>query len=62
METQITEVTDKPKYRFCWHCGRQLRGNFFATYNNAEDGHEYIVHRDCKEILDGKWFDYKKGE
>jgi hypothetical protein len=48
----------KPRVRFCWHCGRQLRANFYREYK-AKDGHTYIVHAECREILDGESFDHK---
>ena len=35
----------KPKYRFCWACNRQLRGNFHRVC--VVDDHEVIVHADC---------------
>lgn len=44
---------EKPKYRFCWHCGKQLRANFYQEFTD-EHGYTYIVHRQCKEVLDGK--------
>lgn len=44
-------VKEQPKYKFCWHCGRKLRANFYREYQN-EDGHTYIVHKECKEFLE----------
>lgn len=49
----------KPKTKFCWHCAKQLRANFFREYK-AEDGNIYIVHAACKEILENNLFDFTK--
>ena len=38
--------------KFCWHCARQFRGNLSYQYT-ASDGNTYLVHKDCKEILEG---------
>jgi hypothetical protein len=44
-------IETKPKTKFCWHCGRQLRGNFFREYQNPDDSHTYTVHAQCYEQL-----------
>lgn len=38
----------KPRVRFCWHCGRKLRGNHHAVII-GQDGFDRIVHKSCKE-------------
>lgn len=35
----------KPRVRFCWDCGRQLRGNHHIEVE--VDGHLRILHKDC---------------
>lgn len=37
----------KPRVRFCWYCGRQLRGNHFVEVER--DGHMRILHKTCAE-------------
>jgi hypothetical protein len=39
----------KPRVRFCFECGRKLRGNHFIE---AEvDGHKRIFHKSCIEVM-----------
>ena len=35
----------KPIIRFCWHCGRNLRGNHFAEVEVV--GEMKILHKGC---------------
>ena len=39
----------KPRVRFCWDCGRQLRGNHHIE--KEVDGHLRILHKACYENL-----------
>ena len=40
----------KPRVRFCWSCGRKLRGNHFVE--KEIDGHKRILHKTCAETFD----------
>ena len=40
----------RPKYRLCWLCNRQFRGNHFTAI--TIDGHERHVHKTCAEEYD----------
>lgn len=51
-------IKEKPRVGFCWHCGNRLRANFYREYI-SEDGHTYIVHAECLDILKGEIFDHK---
>ena len=44
-ETNVT----KPRVRFCWECGRQLRGNHHVEVE--VDGHNRILHKYCYQKL-----------
>ena len=35
----------KPRYRFCWVCSRQIRGNYFSEV--PIDGFNRVVHKHC---------------
>lgn len=37
---------EKPRVRFCWECGRKLRGSSFR-YLDPGDGIERVVHVQC---------------
>ena len=41
---------DKPRVRFCWHCGRQLWGRHHKKI--LVDGNETIVHEGCVKRID----------
>lgn len=32
----------------CWHCGRKLRGKYFAVF--MAEGHERVFHKSCLKI------------
>lgn len=53
-----TTQKEKPRLNFCWHCGRKLRASFYREYS-SDDGHTYIVHAECLDILNGEIFDHK---
>jgi hypothetical protein len=38
-------MSEKPKIRFCWECGRKLQGNHFAE--EKIEGHIRILHKKC---------------
>ena len=40
----------KPRYRFCWSCGRQLYGNAHRVRHMK--GNEVILHADCAAEMD----------
>jgi len=40
----------KPKYRLCWLCNRQFRGNHFTV--RTIDGHIRHIHKTCAEDHD----------
>lgn len=45
---------DRPRYRYCWRCNRQLRGNHFAEVE-VEGGAVVIMHKECaQDEVDGK--------
>lgn len=46
----------KPRVRFCWECGRKLRGNHFAE--QMVDGHLRILHKDCWRMIKNGLRDY----
>ena len=41
------DTAAKPRYRFCWVCSRQLRGNFHRVC--LVNGHEVITHANCAD-------------
>jgi len=41
-----------PRVRFCWLCGKKLRGNSFAERD--VDGHVRILHLTCSNSLDSE--------
>jgi hypothetical protein len=40
----------KPRVRFCWECGKKLRGNHFIEVEI--DGHKRILHKACIEVYE----------
>lgn len=38
-------MSEKPRVRFCWECGRKLCGNHFAEAKI--EGHFRILHKQC---------------
>lgn len=45
----MTEENIKPRVRFCWECGRKLRGNYFVEVKF--EGHNRIMHKQCWKWL-----------
>jgi hypothetical protein len=39
----------KPRVRFCWECGRKLRGNHHVEVEI--DGAKRILHKKCIEVM-----------
>jgi len=44
------QMTKKPRVRFCWECGRKLRGNHFVE--REVGGHIRILHKECSRLLE----------
>lgn len=45
----------KPKVRFCWYCGRQLRGNHYAERKMPFTGQTLIMHKQCAKAFDEEY-------
>jgi len=43
--------TDRPRVKFCWHCGRKLWGDKFTLVYIYEDQHPRVCHIECGEGL-----------
>ena len=41
----MSDDTKKPRVKFCWECGRKLRGNHFAELEAY--GQLRILHKEC---------------
>lgn len=41
-----------PRIRFCWLCGKKLRGNSFIE--RVVDGHTRVLHLKCSSSLDAE--------
>lgn len=54
MKTKTKKKQVKPKYQFCWSCGKKLRANFYREFFNKDDGQTYIVHAQCLDELNSE--------